>query len=352
MTASLQSVGISILICAYNGAKRLPETLRYIAAQEVPVGLKWEVVLVNNASTDDTLIAAPRTWTELGAPAPLRLLDELQPGKENALVRGFDAANYEYICIVDDDNWLYSDYIAQVASIMQKHPQIGILGAFAEGVFEVEAPAWFEQFQAYYAVGPQANQSGPLHQLEAYVYGAGSVVRRSGWRYLRANGFVFTTSTKRGKVIVSGEDVELGNALRLAGYELWYDERLRLRHYMYKERLTWNYLRRIAHGAVAAALTGLVYYQLYRQPELSLADFRLHYLRGVAWLSRDVLVRPTALLSYVRHRHDQQHRQTLSTLHRLNKLRLMLSRRHEAERIFLQVKKMQASFRINPVLIG
>ena len=343
--------GVTILICTYNGAKRLFETLRCIAAQQIPGGLNWEVLVVSNASIDDTLAIAPRLWAELGAPAPLRLLDEPRPGKENALVRGFDEAGYEYICIVDDDNWLYDDYVARVVSVMQERPQIGILGACAEGAFEIEPPTWFKQFQAYYAVGPQAAQSGPLHQLEAYIYGAGSVVRRSGWRYLRDNGFVFTTSTKRGKVIVSGEDVELGNALRLAGYELWYDAGLRLRHFMYKERLTWAYLRRIAQGAVASALTGLVYYQLYREPGLNLAAFRMHYLRGLAWLGRDIMRRPAALLSYIRHRHDEQHRRTFGALHGLSKLKLMLGGRRDAERIFLQVKKMQANFRENPVPI-
>ncbi|RZK11267.1 MAG: glycosyltransferase family 2 protein, partial [Hymenobacter sp.] len=80
------SAGLTILICTYNGATRLPETLRHAAAQQVPPGVDWEVLVVSNASTDDTLAAAPRLWAALGQPAPLRVLNEPKPGKENALI--------------------------------------------------------------------------------------------------------------------------------------------------------------------------------------------------------------------------------------------------------------------------
>jgi glycosyltransferase involved in cell wall biosynthesis len=344
--------GLTILICTYNGALRLPETLRHLAAQQVPAGRAWEVLLVSNASTDDTLTAAPAQWAALGSPAPMRVLDEPRPGKENALIRGFDEARYEYMAIVDDDNLLYPDYIDQAARVMDEHPEIGILGACAEGAFEVNPPAWFTRFQAVYAVGPQAKKAGPLTGSDAYLYGAGSVVRRSAWRHLRAQGFEFSTSTKRGKVIVSGEDVELGDALRLAGYQLWYDPRLRLRHFMYKERLTWEYLRRIGQGTASSGLTSLVYYFLHEDYAIDLPTFRSRYRRWLAWMVREVLRHPKELLAYRRYGWDERHPEAFDTMRRLYRLRMGLQQRHEAERIFLQVKALQARLQANPAPIG
>ena len=92
----------------------------------------------------------------------LRVFDEPKPGKENALIRGFDEARYAYICTVDDDNWLYPDYLAQAVATMRAHPEIGMLGAYAEGAFEIAPPAWFEQFQGVYAIGAPGAVSGPL----------------------------------------------------------------------------------------------------------------------------------------------------------------------------------------------
>lgn len=50
--------GISIIICCFNSAKRLPENLRHISSQQVGKGVDWEVIIVNNNSSDDTARAA------------------------------------------------------------------------------------------------------------------------------------------------------------------------------------------------------------------------------------------------------------------------------------------------------
>lgn len=340
--------GVTFLICTYNGAARLPQTLGHLAAQQVPAGRPWEVLLVSNASTDDTLDTAPRLWAELGAPTTLRVLNEPRPGKENALVRGFDEAGYEYMCIVDDDNWLAPDYVAQIAAVMDIHPEIGILGARAEGAFEVTPPAWFARFEAVYAVGPQAPKSGPLAALDAYLYGAGSVVRRSGWQRLRAAGFAFTASTKRGKIIVSGEDLELGYALRMLGYALWYDDRLRLRHFMYKERLTWEYLFRIGQGTALSGMTSIVYYFLLPESSLDLAGFQRRYYRWVAWSLWQVLRQPGQLLTYLLHRNDENYPETFDTMRKLYSLRGAFTGRAEANRIFGLVKTLQQRLQALP----
>jgi glycosyltransferase involved in cell wall biosynthesis len=320
-----------------------------LAAQQTLPQVPWELLLVSNASTDDTLIVAPRLWAELGQVAPLRLLDEPKPGKENALTRGFDEATYECICIVDDDNLLYPDYLVQVAELMAAHPTIGILGGCAEGAFEVEPPVWFTRFQAVYAVGPQANQPGPLTMPGAYLYGAGSVVRRSAWQHLRQNAFAFTTSTKRGKIIVSGEDVELGDAIRLAGYDLWYSPRLRLRHFMYKERLTWEYLLRIGQGTALSSLTSTVYYLLQREPTLELAGFRRRYRRWLLWTTRELLRAPGGPLAYRRHLKDPAHPEAFDTMRLHLRLQAGWQRRHEAEAIFIHAKSLQLRLQASPV---
>lgn len=348
------SNGATILICTHNGARRLPETLRHVAAQQVPAGLAWEVLLVSNASQDDTLTLAPREWARLGAPAPLRMLDEPRPGKEHALTRGFDAAHYEYVCIVDDDNWLSPSYLAQAVALMQAHPEIGILGAHAEAASEGELPGWFAAVQGAYAVGPQAARPGPLRAPGAYVYGAGSVVRRAGWQHLRAQGFAFTTSTQRGARLVSGEDVELGDVLRLAGYELWYEPRLRLRHFMSPERLRVDYLRRIGAGTAASSLPHTVAYLLLREPALEAAGFSSRYYRWLGWAARELLRPPGRLLAYYHYGFDSSQPDlpgAFAILQLLGRLRDGWRQRHEAVLIFQHLKALQRRLQAHPAPI-
>ena len=45
---------ITVAICTYNGAKDVPEVLDHLRAQEDVGDLQWEVLVVDNNSTDAT----------------------------------------------------------------------------------------------------------------------------------------------------------------------------------------------------------------------------------------------------------------------------------------------------------
>ncbi|MDU0370358.1 glycosyltransferase [Hymenobacter endophyticus] len=337
--------GITALICTHNGANRLTEALRHIAAQQTGPNIPWEVLIISNASSDNTVEVALSLREQLNIQVPFRVLEEPVAGKENALIRGFNEAAYEYIVIIDDDNWLAPNYFSLVYEIMSAHPQIGVLGAHADGMFEVPAPAWFETFQAVYAVGPQnGGKSGPLPDHEGYLYGAGSVVRKSAWLKLLAHGFRFTTSTKRGKIIVSGEDVELGDAMQLAGYKLWYDDRLRFKHFMFKERLTWNYLLRIGQGTASSQLTSIVYYFIFRHPNLTEKDFRFLYNKRLLWLGAQMAKQPVNLLNAIFRREKEGLIDNFETLRLFYNFQTSVKQREEAVRVFRQISELSKQF--------
>src|SRR5947209_4387756 len=152
--------GISVIICCYNSAVRLPETLRHLARQVVPASMPWEVILVNNASTDDTAEAAKKIWTELEATLPLAVVPEPRPGLSYAREKGIAAARYDILVFVDDDNWLDENYVRVAHEKMCGNAAIGVLGGYIKAQCETPAPPWFEPLQAYYAVGKQSRHSG------------------------------------------------------------------------------------------------------------------------------------------------------------------------------------------------
>ncbi len=59
------SSGASVIVCCYNSAARLPHTLAHLAGQIVPEDFFWEIILVNNASTDNTVECATAIWNKL-----------------------------------------------------------------------------------------------------------------------------------------------------------------------------------------------------------------------------------------------------------------------------------------------
>jgi cellulose synthase/poly-beta-1,6-N-acetylglucosamine synthase-like glycosyltransferase len=239
-----ETPGISVVIATHNGARKLTTTLEHIAAQDLPSTASWEVILVDNASTDDTADIARSAWPD-NSPVPLIVLTEGRLGKTHALNAGFAQASHPYICIVDDDNWLPPDYLAAAIRIMDRHPEAAVCGGRSEAYFEKDPPAWFHSVSNYYALGDQQERTGYVDRKRYFLWGAGSVYRRSALQGLNAAGYGQYSTGLMSPGTMGGEDVELCLALQLAGWRLYYSPQLVFRHFMPADRLTWSYARQL-----------------------------------------------------------------------------------------------------------
>lgn len=235
--------GISVIICTHNGAERLIPTLEALERQDVPVGLPWEILIIDNGSTDDTLSITDSFRKNFKKDIILRILSEPVLGKSNALVKGYDEAKYELMLVCDDDNWLQPQYLKTVAEIYREHPQIGLLGGYGIPEFRSEhKPVWFEKYKQAYACGKHHNKNGFLAKSDASIWGAGSVIRKTLWSFLRENGFHFINNTVPGAAL--GEDVELSHAVMFSGCKLYFDDRLWFYHDLSKRRITKKNLKK------------------------------------------------------------------------------------------------------------
>lgn len=250
-----ESVDVSVVVPSHNGASLVPRTLSYIAAQRPPSELVWEVIVIDNASTDGTSEAALAAWPR-DAPVAIRVVSEPELGLSHAHVRGFAEARGELVTWVEDDNWISPDWLTLVWTTMKRNPEIGACGGFNEPVCEGGEPAWFEAHQSAYATGAQGSRGGDVTDDDpGYLWGAGMTVRRDAWRYLADNGFSPLLMDRQGRANYnSGGDVEISFALRLSGWRLWFEPALGLRHFLLGHRLEWSYLRRFMRGFGAASV--------------------------------------------------------------------------------------------------
>ena len=92
---------ISVLICTYNRARLLRETLAALQAQAPPRDCDVEIVVVDNNSTDNT----PAVIAESAGDGPYRIvaLKEKRQGKSFALNAGLAHASGEVLALTDDD---------------------------------------------------------------------------------------------------------------------------------------------------------------------------------------------------------------------------------------------------------
>lgn len=253
--------GISIVICCYNSSKVLPATLRAIAKQDVPADIKWEVIVVDNASTDGTSETARIEWKKHDTLVKFKVVKENEPGLSAARKKGFEAAEYDYIIFCDDDNMLDRNFVRKSFEIMQSDKEIGVLGGQSVPEFEDYAPYWFNDWKDSFAIGKQSDSEGDVTWSRGYVWGAAMVVRKSSWQKLIEKGFKPRLTDRKGEVVSSGGDTEICYALRNDGWKIWYSPELRFRHFISPGRLNWNYVRKLFRG-FGIASAGLDHYQI------------------------------------------------------------------------------------------
>ena len=290
------SAGMSFVLCCHNSARRMQETLGYLAAQRVPRGTPWEVVLVDNASTDGTAEVARRIWG--AGPAPLRIVEEPRTGLSRARIAGARATRYEAFTLVDDDNWLAPDWLAISLDAIRSHPAVGAVGGQSTAVCESPAPAWFPSFTESYAVGQQADESGDVTQTRGYLWGAGLVARRPAWAELLQAGFRTFLEDRTGSRLRSGGDTEICHGLHLRGWRLYYESALEFRHFMPTGRLEWRYFRRLYRSFGVASIVLDTYLLALREraePDFTEAEYewrlRLGRVRRVLLGSRPPLLK-------------------------------------------------------------
>lgn len=243
----------SIIICTYNAAQRLPCTLEHLAKLNYPKD-SVEIIVIDNNSSDGTSDVATNHWDKFDRPFSLTILFEKKQGKIHALKRGVLASKNNLMIICDDDNWLSTDYLVVANEIFTNNLSIGVLGGQGIPVTESNGlPNWFFTYAGGYATGVQAMESGDISS-RGYVWGASSILRRDFLEKALLSGFDFLLCGRNGESLMSGEDSEICKWYLIAGYKLWYDERLVFKHFLPQQRLTYEYLVKLHQGFDSASV--------------------------------------------------------------------------------------------------
>lgn len=238
--------GISVIVCCYNSVERITPTLEHLFEQKVTQGFEWEIIVVDNNSSDDTSSKSKELYSQSGSSIPFNVVSEPNPGLSNARQAGFNASKYEIVLMVDDDNWLSSNYLDGIWSVFQKDDAIGMVGGLGIPELSEPAPEWFDRYAYCYATGPQT-KDGKAGFTE-HLYGAGLALKLSVLDTLKANGFTSLLSDRIGNSLMSGGDTELCFAFRMAGAKLYYEPTISFKHELPQGRINWRYLRRLFHG--------------------------------------------------------------------------------------------------------
>jgi glycosyltransferase involved in cell wall biosynthesis len=281
---------ISVIICCYNSSRLLPETLRFMANQQVSHSRAWEVIIVDNNSKDDTGEVALAEWKKYGLSVPFSVVKESKPGLSHAREAGIKHANHDLLLFCDDDNWLAPNYLERACQLMQQKPEVGILGGLNTPISSIELPQWLVDFETAYACGPQAARNGVVSDERLYITGAGMVIKKEIFDILHKLGFKSQLTDRKGDELSSGGDTEMCFVAAMLGYKLYYDSSLKLQHFLEPRRLTWAYFIKLMRGHIQSYYKLMFYKKMYANESVSSSWKKEFWAKSKNFFDRNGLI--------------------------------------------------------------
>ncbi len=232
---------ISVLLCTHNRRAQVLRTCEALARQAYPAEA-FEVVVIDNASTDDTAAQVQAYATR--APMAIRYLYEPQIGKVFALNAGLAAAKGRVLAFLDDDCEPRPEWLAQLVQGFEQDG-VGVVGGPAYSHFPEEVEQDPERrFLAHKFLGDftLGETRRELHGWESPLGCNMAVLAEAAQK---AGGFSATLGPK-GNVKGAYEESDFAWRVRRAGYRLWWEPQAAVDHYPDAARLTRAGIRGLA----------------------------------------------------------------------------------------------------------
>ncbi len=234
-------------ICTYNGGGRLRGVVDALRIQTQPAHT-WELIIVDNASTDDTgKVAADLIRGLFGGRA--RVVHEAKAGLSFARARAGREAQGEIICFLDDDNIPSPGFVAAAIQAFAQCPKAGAVGGKVLPLWEAAPSPLALAIQDFaLAIADRGDNAFKYDNLVGPV-GAGLCIKAELLRR------IYQHESVAGKVVGrktsgfgGGEDVAIGVLVWRMGFECWYDPSLVIQHALPARRMEKDYLLRLYNG--------------------------------------------------------------------------------------------------------
>jgi len=227
---------VTVILCTFNRCESLGVALKSVSVSQMPEFVSWEVLVVDNNSTDRTRAVAAEY--EAKYPGRFRYVFESRPGKSNALNTAVRETIAPILAFMDDDVQVQPDWLYMLTRIFADLRYVGAGGRILpESQFA--APAWLETSRPY-ALAPLAMfDLGPTAgRLEEPPFGTNMAFRREVFG--RYGEFRRDLGPRPGSEIRS-EDTEFGMRVLRGGELLWYEPAAVVYHQIARTRLTPQY---------------------------------------------------------------------------------------------------------------
>lgn len=243
-------MNISIVICTWNRAELLDKTLSCMGGLRIPKGIEYEIVVVNNNSTDHTDAITNRHSMTL----PIKRLHEPKQGLSSARNCAVNHADGDWIVWTDDDVLVDVEWLAEYVKVFEQFPQHDFFGGTVDPWFENDPPAWLQsalsQISHAYAICNHGDQQFPL-SASRLPFGANYCIRTD----VQKAHLYDTQLGRSGGNMLSGEETAVLKTMISNGHTGLWVPNAKVKHFIPTDRQTISYIRRYyeGHGALMAS---------------------------------------------------------------------------------------------------
>lgn len=241
-TSEADAVLITVALCTWNRCARLRHALARLAQLDT-ADIDWELVVVDNASTDRT----SEVLADAPSVLPMRVEQEPRLGISHARNRAMRAAHGRWIAWIDDDVLVDPGWLRAYRRAVERWGEAAFFGGPIQPRFEREPPAWLKANESRLAgvyvlrdLGP-----APVELGDATVpWGANMVVRTDVARQVPYDPRLGLVGRDR----VGGVETQHLRRIIALGHRGWWVPDARVQHVIGADRLTLDHVRRYFEG--------------------------------------------------------------------------------------------------------
>ena len=232
----IELMKITVILCTYNRCGQLAKALESAVNLRLPESIKWEILVVDNNSRDQTREVADhflRLW-----PDRIRYLFEPHQGKSHALNAGIREASGDVLAFMDDDVVVEPDWLQNLTSCLQSNEWAGA-GGRIRPAREFSPPLWLSS-ESKYALAPLAifDLGDKACELREPPFGTNMAFHK---RMFENYGAFRTDLGPCPGSELRNEDTEFGQRLLSKGERLRYEPFAIVYHAVPEERLQQKY---------------------------------------------------------------------------------------------------------------
>ncbi len=229
---------ISVVICSYNRAESLRETVLAVFNQDFTKA-KYELIIVYNGIDEHVLSEIEPDDTDLN----VFTFVEPQLGLSYARNTGWQHANGKYVTFLDDDAVPEIDWLSKIWDCLERNPSIGVLGGAVLPSWPQPPPKWLEE--EFYPVLSVCKYDGPADGFALDYprqYPVGANITYSRQMILNLGGFD-PKFGRIGDLLLSGEETELNFRGKAAGWQIWFCPVAIVKHKISPSRMHKDFFR-------------------------------------------------------------------------------------------------------------